>query len=288
MPLFRADRPLDAAHRVPGLGVAHELDVGATSSHRPEVRTANETPRALRSTASRMRQVHGAALALPLVRRAVVPHGVVDHELVATPEHVEERDRAVASDDLDRPVDLHHRQPAAAAARASPSRVCAFSRTRSSFRAACQVARSTTGGRPGSAVVGFLGVVVMASSVGSRAGPRRPASRDTRTDRRPGRNSSRRGIRPSRLGRPRVTARGHRLREPPLERRPTPPPADGAARRCRAAVLRRAGERGGSPSPARDHPRAAAAPRPSTRLATRRNARPTSGSTAPTACTRPT
>src|SRR5205814_6607105 len=43
-------------------------------------------------------------------------------------------------------------------------------------RAACQVARSTTGGRPGSAVAGSSGVVVMVSSVVSRAGSvvRRP------------------------------------------------------------------------------------------------------------------
>src|SRR4051812_46040024 len=56
-----------------------------------------------------------------------------------------------------------------AAAIASPSRVWAFSRTRSSSRAACQVARSTTGGRPGTAVVGSSGVVVMVSSTESRA-----------------------------------------------------------------------------------------------------------------------
>src|SRR5262249_47706912 len=61
---------------------------------------------------------------------------------------------------------------------ASPSRVWAFSRTRSSSRAACQVARSTTGGRPGSAVVGSSGVVVMVSSVVSRAGQRRTTSYD--------------------------------------------------------------------------------------------------------------
>ncbi|MGA8517234.1 MAG: hypothetical protein WB735_03660, partial [Pseudonocardiaceae bacterium] len=39
-------------------------------------------------------------------------------------------------------------------------------------------ARSTTGGRPGSAVVGSLGVVVMASSVVFRAGQRRTTSYD--------------------------------------------------------------------------------------------------------------
>ena len=55
----------------------------------------------------------GAALALPLMRRAVVPHVLVDQELVAALEQVQERDRAVGSDDLDRPVELHHRQPTA-------------------------------------------------------------------------------------------------------------------------------------------------------------------------------
>src|SRR4051812_16475429 len=63
-----------------------------------------------------------------------------------------------------------------AAAMASPSRVWAFSRTRSSSRAVCQVARSRTGGWPGSAVVGSSGVVVMVSSVVSRAGQRRTTS----------------------------------------------------------------------------------------------------------------
>jgi hypothetical protein len=36
-----------------------------------------------------------------------------DHELVAALEQVQERDRAVRSDDLDPPIELHHRQPAA-------------------------------------------------------------------------------------------------------------------------------------------------------------------------------
>src|SRR5207244_5464426 len=53
----------------------------------------------------------GAALALPLVRGAVVPHVLVDHELVATREQVDERDRAVNAGDLDRAVELDHRQP---------------------------------------------------------------------------------------------------------------------------------------------------------------------------------
>src|SRR5437879_5251552 len=51
-----------------------------------------------------------------------------------------------------------------AAAIASPSRVCAFSRTSSSSRAACQVARSTTGGLPGSFLLALPGVVVTVSS----------------------------------------------------------------------------------------------------------------------------
>src|SRR5207249_4566732 len=53
----------------------------------------------------------GAALALPLVRRAVVPHVLVDHEFVATLEQVEERDRSVNAGDLGRAVELDHRQP---------------------------------------------------------------------------------------------------------------------------------------------------------------------------------
>ncbi len=50
--------------------------------------------------------------------------------------------------------------------------------------AACQVARSTTGGRPGSAVVGSFGVVVMVSSVVSRAGQYRATSYDGHQNRR--------------------------------------------------------------------------------------------------------
>ena len=57
--------------------------------------------------------VVGAALALTLVRCAVPPHVLVDDELVTALEEVEERHRAVGSDDLDSPVDLDHRQPTA-------------------------------------------------------------------------------------------------------------------------------------------------------------------------------
>src|SRR3954463_16264046 len=58
----------------------------------------------------------------------------------------------------------------------SPSRVWAFSRTSSSSRAACQVARSTTGGRPGRAVVGCAVVgcgVVMPAQTGTWSGTHR-------------------------------------------------------------------------------------------------------------------
>jgi hypothetical protein len=95
---------------------------------------------------------------------------LVDHELVAALEQGEERDRAVGSDDFDRPVDSTIGSRRRAAAMASPSRVWAFSRTRSSSRAVCQVATLTMGGRPGSAVVGSFGVVVTVSSVVSDAG----------------------------------------------------------------------------------------------------------------------
>ena len=55
----------------------------------------------------------GAPLALPLVRRPVPPHVLVDHQLVTPLEQVDKRHRPVRSHDQDRPVDLHHRQPAA-------------------------------------------------------------------------------------------------------------------------------------------------------------------------------
>jgi hypothetical protein len=114
VPHFSADRRIHVAHRVPGLGVTHELDIGGhlvppargqdgeRDAAGVEVDSVLQVPRRGR-----------AALALPLVRRAVVPHVLVDHELVAALEQVQERDRAVRSDDLDRPVELHHRQPAA-------------------------------------------------------------------------------------------------------------------------------------------------------------------------------
>src|SRR5215212_4928994 len=102
-----------------------------------------------------------------------------------------------------------------AAARASPSRVWAFSRTSSSSRAACQVARSTTGGRPGSAAVGSSGVVVMVSSVVSRAGQHRTTSYDGHQNR-PALSGCARSLHRARVARcttsadPRRSARGRR------------------------------------------------------------------------------
>src|SRR4030095_7258862 len=54
---------------------------------------------------------HRAALTLPLVRRAVVPHVLVDEEFIAALEQLPERHRAVRADDLDATVDLDHGQP---------------------------------------------------------------------------------------------------------------------------------------------------------------------------------
>ena len=58
-----------------------------------------------------MPDVEGAAFALALRRRAVVPHRVVDDELVAPAEEVDERDRSFGADDLGASVDLDHGEP---------------------------------------------------------------------------------------------------------------------------------------------------------------------------------
>jgi hypothetical protein len=47
------------------------------------------------------------------VRRAVVPHVLVDEEFMTALEQVPERHRAVRADDLDATVDLDHGQAAA-------------------------------------------------------------------------------------------------------------------------------------------------------------------------------
>src|ERR687894_2733209 len=114
VPFFGEEPRLHIADRVPGLRVAHELDVG---SYFVPLARGQDGQRDAASVevdgVLQVPEVEGAALALPLVRRAVVPHGVVDHELLAALEQVPERDRAVGTDDLGRPVDLHHRHPAA-------------------------------------------------------------------------------------------------------------------------------------------------------------------------------
>src|SRR3979411_3065699 len=112
VPHFSADRRLHAPHRVPGLGVTHELDVGRNLL--PRARGQDGERHAPGVEVDGVLHVPGrggAALALPLMRRAVVPHVLVDHELVATLEQVEERDRPVNAGDLDRAVELDHPQP---------------------------------------------------------------------------------------------------------------------------------------------------------------------------------
>src|SRR5258707_15808948 len=112
MPLFRGDWRFYTTHRVPRLGVAHELDVGShlvpTSRRQHGERDA---PGVEVDSVPHVPEVEGTTLALALVRRAVVPHGVVHDELVATLEQLDERDRPVAAGDLDRAVDLDPRQP---------------------------------------------------------------------------------------------------------------------------------------------------------------------------------
>jgi len=66
-------------------------DVGGTSSHRPVVRMAERDAAGVEvDGVLRCQARGGASLALPLVRRAVVPHVLVDHELVAALEQVQE------------------------------------------------------------------------------------------------------------------------------------------------------------------------------------------------------
>src|SRR5262249_49860985 len=108
---FPANRCLQASHRVPGLGVTHELDVGRHLVPRPRGQHGErDTPGVEVDGVLDVPGRGGAALALPLVRRAVIPHVLVDHELAATLEQVDEGDRPVSAGDLDRAVELHHRQ----------------------------------------------------------------------------------------------------------------------------------------------------------------------------------
>jgi NAD(P)-dependent dehydrogenase (short-subunit alcohol dehydrogenase family) len=80
-------RPVDVSspHRVPGLGVTHELDVGSHLVPRARGQDGErDAPGVEVDGVLHVPGRGGAALALPLVRRAVVPHVLVDHELVAT------------------------------------------------------------------------------------------------------------------------------------------------------------------------------------------------------------
>src|SRR5215217_6467960 len=86
-----ADRRGHAPHRIPGLGVAHEFDVGGhlvppSGGQDGERDAAGVEVDGVLHVPGR----GGAALALPLVGRAVVPHVLVDHELVAALEQVQE------------------------------------------------------------------------------------------------------------------------------------------------------------------------------------------------------
>ena len=151
------DRWLHVAYRIPGLGVAHELDEGShlvppAGGQDGERDAAGIEIDGILHVPGR----HGAALALSLVRSTVVPHVLVDDELVAAIEEAPRTGpgrRGPTTSTVPSSSTIGRRRRAAAMA--SPSWVCAFSRTRSSSRAACQVARSTTGGRPCDAVDGL-------------------------------------------------------------------------------------------------------------------------------------
>src|SRR5215212_1273838 len=79
---------------------------------------------------------------------------VVGDELSASFEHVQQRDWPISADQGNGGINLHHGQPPPGRGdRASPSRVCAFSRTRSLSSSAWKVARSTTVGVAGASPV---------------------------------------------------------------------------------------------------------------------------------------
>jgi hypothetical protein len=159
-----------APPRLPGLGVPHELDIRSHLVPRTRGQDGErDAPGVEVDGALRMPGRGGAAFALPLAGCA---------------------------------VELDDRQPPPGRGdRVALMCACAFSRTSSSSRAACQVARSTTGGLPGRLPPALPGVVVMVSSVMCRAGQRRRTTL-TRRDSRPGRNSS------PRRGRPRPCSYG--------------------------------------------------------------------------------
>ena len=88
MPHISADRRRHAPHRVPGLGVTHELDVGGHLV--PRARGQDGERDAAGVEVDGVLHVPGrggAALTLPLVRRPVGSHVLIDHELIAALEH---------------------------------------------------------------------------------------------------------------------------------------------------------------------------------------------------------
>ena len=133
-----------------GWRVAHELDVGGHLVPRARGQDGERDAAGVEvDGVPHVPDVEGAALALPLGRRAVVPHRVVDDELVATLEQVDERDRPISADDLDRAVDLDHRQPPPGRGDRVALTGVRLLADQQLLAAACQVARSTTGGLPG-------------------------------------------------------------------------------------------------------------------------------------------
>ncbi len=74
VPHSSADRRVHTAHRVPGLGVAHELDIGGHLVPRARGHDGERDAAGVEiDGVLHMPGRGGAALALPLVRRAVVP-----------------------------------------------------------------------------------------------------------------------------------------------------------------------------------------------------------------------
>ena len=159
-------------------GVPHELDERRELLLRRLRRRPRTRPRAPSGTPGPARaSSQRAALALVLERLAAVPHVLVDDQLLAALEQVQQRRRA-------RPArrPRRSRRPRSSAAAAAPRRSrrprgCAPSRAPAARRGRpARPRRSTTGGRPGARVVGRSGAVVIASSVVCAGGRRRPPS----------------------------------------------------------------------------------------------------------------
>ena len=109
-----AHRRLHPPNGVPGLGVAHELEI--RRDFFPAARGEDRERYAARVQVRRIAQLPGrerAAFALTLVRCAVPPHVLVDQEFVATLEQVEKRNRSARTDDRRGRIELHHRQSSA-------------------------------------------------------------------------------------------------------------------------------------------------------------------------------